>query len=153
MSGQYDPRSAAFALRDTIKRLTPKIESSNVPGLVNTSGESIATEPAAPPIEGLIISIAELANGTATVPNDFDGVAITRDGLKAHVRPDGGVCIGFFGNSPADAVVMYGDPLMEPTQAKRIVFDYWKQAKLGPFATSAEPETARPLTLVPSEPS
>lgn len=145
MSGQYDPRSAAFALRDTIKRLSPKIESSNVPGLVNTQGESIASEPETPPIEGLIITIADLALGRADIPNDFDVVPITRDSLLAHLRPDGGICLGFFGNTPEDAVVMYGDPMMEQAQAKQIVYDFWKRAKLGPFA---EPQTARALTLM-----
>lgn len=137
MSGTYDPRSAVAAIMDTIKRQQPEIRSSNVPGLVNEHGASIASTPAPPPVEGLCVLISAITDGTANLPADFDDVPMTRDGLKGHVRPDGGVCLGFYGATPADAVVVYGDPLMEKAQVKRVVLQFWKQAQVGAFEREA----------------
>jgi hypothetical protein len=127
----YDPRSAVKALLADAKQNQPKIVSSNVPGLVKSSGE--AYQVTKPPIEGLCITVASIEDGSAQLPPDFADVPMTRDGLKAHVRPDGGVCLGFFGMTPTDAVIVYGDPGMSREQAKRIVLSFWQQAKLGPF--------------------
>lgn len=134
MSGQYDPRTAALALRDTIKRQTPKIVSSNVAGLVDANERPMATQPEAKPVEGLCILIRAIEDGSAELPLDLRSVTMSRAGLLSHVRPDGGVCLGFFGNSRDDAVVLYGDPLMPPEMSKRVVFEFWKGARVGPFA-------------------
>jgi hypothetical protein len=136
MSGQYDPRSAIKALVDTAKRNQPKIVSSNVSGLVDAN-----EEPIAPPllkIEGLCILIAALESGSAELPADLQSVELSKAGLLAHVRPDGGVCLGFFGNSRDDAVVVYGDPLMPPEVTKDIVIDFWQRARLGAYQPRLE---------------
>src|SRR4051812_10645468 len=149
MSAHYDPRSAVKALIDTAQRNQPRIVSSNVPGigsgLVDERGESYA-KPAKPersPVEGLCVLVRSLEDGTSTLPDDFADVPLTREGLRAHVRPDGGVCLGFFGNSYEDAVIVYGDPLMSQAETKRIVLAFWQQAKAGPF-------TRPPLEVVVS---
>lgn len=136
MSGTYNPMSAVKAMMDTAKRNQPRIVSSNVPGLVSESGEALRTTPAPTPIEGLCVLVRAIEDGDAVLPADFADVAMTRDGLHAHVRPDGGICLGFFGSSRSDAVVVYGDPLMPPEQTQRVVAAFWAKARLGPFAPS-----------------
>ena len=132
MSGRYDPRAAVKALLDTAQRNAPKIMSANVPGLVDERGESYA-KPERAPVEGLCVLVSSLEDGSAVLPDDFDTVAMTKQALKEHVRPDGAVCLGFFGNSYDDAVIVYGDPLTSEAQTKRIVLSFWKQVKRGPF--------------------
>lgn len=138
MSGTYDPRSAIKALVDTAQRQTPKIMSSNVRGLVDARGDAVASEPEPPQIEGLCILVRALEDGSADLPLDLRTVPLTKEGLQAHVRPDGGVCLGFFGNSRDDAVVVYGDALMPDKLTKQVVLDFWQRAKLGPFVPKLE---------------
>lgn len=127
MSGSYDPRSAVKALIDTAQRNQPRILSSNVPGLVDERGESYTPVPRPPePIEGLCFYVAAIEDQTADLPDDFDGIEMSASGLKGHVRPDGGCCLGFFGNSRDNATVVYGDPLLPREVVEQVVLNFWQ---------------------------
>ena len=60
------------------------------------------------------------------LPDDFHNVTRSSDGLKSYVRPDGGVFLGLFElpNDPQSTIVVFGDPLMELAEAKRVSIQF-----------------------------
>lgn len=142
----YDPKSALRLVKDAM-RSKPTVE---VKGLLKADGKPVYE--AAKRADTLCVLLLGFVHGTAVLPDDFDTVERSAKGLKAHVRPDGGVYLGAFQtpHDPAGVVVVYGDPLMEMQDAIRasLVFRKGVQAQmetfdshksLGPFAAQPEP--------------
>lgn len=125
MSGSrdYSPINAVRALVDTAKRNQPKIVSSNVPGLVDRSGEQYHAPPKVA-VDVLCVMVKALVDGSADLPDDFAGVSRMKGDLEAHVRPDGSVFLGWFGNSPETAALVYGPPDLSKRQVQQIAADF-----------------------------
>jgi len=141
----YDPKSALkiFANHARAQRAVNRL----------TIGASKDPYEGRQKAETLCVLLASFVNGSAVLPDDFDTVEKTGKGLKAHVRPDGGVFVGAFElpHDPTSVIVVYGDPLMDGKEAvyaslsfRRLLrqqLELEEKKVLGPFATP-DPPTA-----------
>ena len=120
--------------------------------LVDAGGVPIYERPAVP--ETCCLLLLAFMNGSNMVPDDFHAIEKSGVGLKAYVRPDGGVYLGAFQapQEPDGVVIVYGDPAMTTAQAGKIAMHYRARlieqyegtqalTELGPFAAGAVPET------------
>ena len=104
-------------------------------------------------IETCAVLLLAFTKGAKMVPDDFHNVEKSSFGLKAYVRPDGGVFLGAFqAHGESDGViVVFGDPMMSTGAAQKFAMQYRAQLmeryagevaldELGPFAAGTVSE-------------